>query len=130
MNRLCCKLAQVVNGGETFNTGCQEIKGQKLCDGDVRFEGIILAPFGPVGVLVTSIIGDRLRRSGRCRRWSHSQPVYGVTTCLENVEMSGNLTAVREMSEMSGEKILSGKSCLKLFIVSCIFVSIQVLVLA
>ena len=47
--------------------------------------------------------------------------------------MSGNLTAVREMSgillkirEMSGEKILSGKSCLKLFIVNCIFVSIQV----
>jgi len=46
--------------------------------------------------------------------------------------MSGNLTAVREMSgillkvrEMS-EKILSGKSGLKLFIVSCIFASIQV----
>jgi len=37
-----------------------------------------------------------------------------VTTCLENLEMSGNLTAVRE-------KILSGKSCLKLFIVSCMF---------
>ena len=115
MNQLCCKLAQVVNGGETVNTGCQEIKGQKLCDGDVRFEGIILAPFGPVGVLVTSI-GDRLRRSGRCRRWSHSQPVYRVTTCLENVEMSGNLTAVREMSEillkireMSGKKSCQGK---------------------
>jgi len=50
-----------------------------------------------------------------------------VTTCLENLEMSGNLTAVREMSgillkirELS-EKILSGKSCLKLFIVNCIF---------
>ena len=41
-----------------------------------------------------------------------------VTTCLENLEMSGNLTAVRE-------KILSGKSCLKLFIASCIFASIH-----
>jgi len=58
-----------------------------------------------------------------------------VTTCLENLEMSGNLTAVREMSgillkirEVSEKKILSGKSCLKLFIVNCIFVSIQVLV--
>ena len=36
---------------------------------------------------------------------------YRVTTCLENLEMSGNLTAVKEMSgillkimEMSGEK--------------------------
>ena len=44
-----------------------------------------------------------------------------VTTCLENLEMSDNLTAVREMSgillkvrEMS-EKILSWKSCLKLY---------------
>jgi len=42
--------------------------------------------------------------------------------------MSGNLTAVRKMSvillkvrEVSAKKILSGKSCLKLFIVSCIF---------
>ena len=42
--------------------------------------------------------------------------------------MSGNLTAVRDMSgillkvrEVSGENILSGKSGLKLFIVSCIF---------
>jgi len=33
------------------------------------------------------------------------------------------LTKIREMS---GEKILSGKSCLKLFIVSCVFASIQV----
>ena len=42
--------------------------------------------------------------------------------------MSGNLTAVRDLlkiREMSGEKFLSGKSGLKLFIVSCIFVSIQ-----
>jgi len=54
-----------------------------------------------------------------------------VTTCLENLEMSGKLTAVKEMTgillkdrEMS-EKFLSGKSCLKLFIVNCIFASIQ-----
>ena len=46
--------------------------------------------------------------------------------------MSGNLTAVREMSGILlkvgnvREKIVSGKSCLKLFIVSCIFASIQV----
>jgi len=56
-----------------------------------------------------------------------------VTTCMENLEMSENLTAVCEMSgdfsENQGivmEKILSGKSCLKLFIVNCIFVSLQV----
>jgi len=54
---------------------------------------------------------------------------FRVTTCMENLEMSGNLTAVREMSgilpkvgEVSGKK--SGKSGLKLFIVSCIFASI------
>jgi len=54
-----------------------------------------------------------------------------VTTCQENLEMSGNLTAVREMSGISlnvRDKILAGKSCLKLFIVSCIFAFIQVLV--
>ena len=37
------------------------------------------------------------------------------------MEMSGILLKVMEVS---GEKILSGKSCLKLFIVSCIFASI------
>jgi len=51
--------------------------------------------------------------------------------------MSGNLTFVREMSEIllkigemsekCQEKILSEKSCLKLFIVSCIFAFIQVI---
>jgi len=56
-----------------------------------------------------------------------------VTTCLDNLEMSMNLTAVMEMlgifTKSRGnvkEKILSGKSGLKLFIVSCIFASIQV----
>jgi len=52
-----------------------------------------------------------------------------VTTCLENLEMSGNLTAVGEMSGILlkvGGKILSGKIYLKLFIGSCIFASIQV----
>jgi len=39
--------------------------------------------------------------------------------------MSGNLTAVREMSGILLKvRELSGKSCLKLFIVNCIFVSI------
>jgi len=58
--------------------------------------------------------------------------VFRVTSSLENVEMSGNLSAVREMPGilrsrgMLGGGILSGKSGLKLFIVSCIFVSIQV----
>jgi len=54
---------------------------------------------------------------------------YRVTTCLENLEMSGNLRAVRDFTENQGivrGKILSGKSCLELFIVNCIFVSIQV----
>jgi len=47
--------------------------------------------------------------------------------------MSWNLTAVREMSgillkirEMSGKKSCQGKFAKKLFIVNCIFVSIQV----
>jgi len=42
--------------------------------------------------------------------------VYRVTTCLENLEMSGNLEHVREMSvmlltvrEMSGKKSCHGK---------------------
>jgi len=59
--------------------------------------------------------------------------LFRVTICLENLEMSGNLTAVREMSGTLlknqgnvNQKILSGKICLKLFIVSCIFASIQV----
>jgi len=50
-------------------------------------------------------------------------PLLRVTSCLENLEMSGNLKHVREMSgmllsvrEMSGEKILSWKSVPKLFI--------------
>ena len=52
-----------------------------------------------------------------------------LITCLENLEMSGNLTAVREMSGILLKVMeMSGKSCLKLFIVSCIFTSIQALV--
>jgi len=42
--------------------------------------------------------------------------VFRVTICLENLEMSGNLTAVREMSgillkirELSGKKSCQGK---------------------
>ena len=50
-----------------------------------------------------------------------------VTTCLENLEMSGNLTAVKEMSGiLLNIREMSGKSCLKLFIVNCIVASIQV----
>jgi len=58
------------------------------------------------------------------------QSLYRVTTCLGNLEMSGNLTAVSEMSDFTksqgsvGENILSEKSGLKLFIVSNIFASI------
>jgi len=49
-------------------------------------------------------------------------------TCLENLEMSGSFTAVSKMSAilLKIREILSGKSCPKLFIVSCIFASIQV----
>ena len=51
-----------------------------------------------------------------------------VTTCMENLEMLGILTAVSEMCTNSQgsvrEKIMSGKSGLKRFIVSCIFASI------
>jgi len=53
--------------------------------------------------------------------------IIRVTTCLENLEMSWNLTAVRELSGILLKvRELSGKSGLKRFIVSCIFVSIQV----
>ena len=46
-----------------------------------------------------------------------------VTTCLENLEMSGILLKFMNCQQ---KKILSGKNCLKLFIVSCLFASIQV----
>jgi len=51
-----------------------------------------------------------------------------MTTCLENLKMSGNLTAVRDMSGILMKiRELSGKSCLKVFIVNYyIFVYIQV----
>jgi len=50
-----------------------------------------------------------------------------VTTCLENLAMSGNLRAVWEMSGILLKvRDMSGKSGLKLFIVSFIFASIQV----
>ena len=38
----------------------------------------------------------------------------------------GNVSDFTENQGIVSEKILSGKSCLKLFIVNCIFVSIQV----
>ena len=59
-------------------------------------------------------------------------PALRVTTCLENLEMSGHLKlsgkcqGIYEKSGKCQGEILSGKSCLKLFIVSCIFASIQV----
>jgi len=50
-----------------------------------------------------------------------------VTTFLENLEMSG--TAVREMLGIVLKiREISGKSCLKSFIVNCIFVSIRVFI--
>jgi len=54
------------------------------------------------------------------------EEVLRVTTCLENLEMSENLTAVSEMSGILLKvREMSGKSGLKLFIVSCIFASIH-----
>ena len=53
--------------------------------------------------------------------------LFRVTTCLENLEISRNLTALGDFTKSQGiviGKILSGKSGLKLFIVSCIFASI------
>ena len=62
----------------------------------------------------------------------HYTAIRRVTTCLENLEMSWNFDScqgnVRDFIENQGivrEKILSEKSSLKLFIVNCIFVSIQ-----
>jgi len=58
--------------------------------------------------------------------------LHRLITSLENLEISGILTAVEEMSgillkvrELSG-KILSWKSGQKLFIVNCIFASVRV----
>jgi len=49
-------------------------------------------------------------------RLSTGSVSYRVTTCIENLEMSGNLRAVREMSgillkvrEVSGKKSCRGK---------------------
>jgi len=67
-----------------------------------------------------SIVGDVLSLCG-----DRSAVVTNrVTTCLENLEMSGNLTAVMEMSLILLN--VRGKCCLKLFIVSCIFAYRQV----
>jgi len=62
----------------------------------------------------------------------HYTAIRRVTTCLENLKMSWNFDScqgnVRDFIENQGivrEKILSEKSSLKLFIVNCIFVSIQ-----
>jgi len=41
--------------------------------------------------------------------------IFKVATCLENLEVSGNLTVVREMSGNCQETILPGK----MFIVVC-----------
>ena len=52
-----------------------------------------------------------------------------VTTCLENLEMSGILTVVRDISGILlgvREKILSGKSGQNLFIAGCVFASVWV----
>ena len=55
-----------------------------------------------------------------------------MTTCLENLEMSefdscqGSVGDFTENQGIVREKILSGKSCLKLFIVNCVCLSIQV----
>jgi len=50
---------------------------------------------------------------------------HKVTTCLEKLEMSGNLTAVSEMPGILLKvREVSWKSGLSLFIVSCMFASI------
>jgi len=46
-----------------------------------------------------------------------------VTTCLENLEMSGNLLSFRELP---GNKPCHGKRCQKLVVASCIFAFSQV----
>jgi len=62
-------------------------------------------------------------------RWDHPEGgcfIHSVTTCLENLEMSGNLTAVRKMSGILLKvRKMSGKICLKLFIIGCMFVSMR-----
>jgi len=50
---------------------------------------------------------------------------FRVITCLENLEMSGNSTAISEMAGnlLKVEEVSGKKSC-QLLIVSCIFASI------
>ena len=62
-----------------------------------------------------------------------------INVCIQGDHLSGKPGNIREFDSCQGnvgdftenqgtvrEKISSGKSCLKLFIVNCIFVSIQV----
>ena len=65
---------------------------------------------------VCSVVNYRARMFNRAAMVSVLFRVNKVTTCLENLEMSGNLTAVREMSwillkirELSGKKSCQGK---------------------
>ena len=76
---------------------------------------------GPPGPLRTP--GPR----GTCPGYPPLSVGLMVTTCLENLEMSGNLTAVRDFTISQGSvmtKISSAKSGLNLFIISYVFASI------
>jgi len=67
-------------------------------------------------MMILSAVLDVCRAAALCdngvdRLFSYSCvthiPLFRVTTCLENLEMSGNLVKVRELSW----KISSGKMC-------------------
>ena len=85
--------------------------------------------------LIRSVVHSVKPSTGRTRCGVHINIMSTVsvtsevtgwrTTCMKNLEMSGILLKIREAS--GGGGILSGKSGIKLFIVSCIFASIQVL---
>ena len=130
-------LSQTANHWHGTDARTDMAKTCCLCCSIQSFTGIALTQLGG---LQLSPRPSGLWRDGLIPRCQQLQPAVSlqaspvslqirVTTCLENLEMSGNLTAVREMSGILlkvREKILSGKSCLELFIVSCIFASIQV----
>ena len=94
----------------------------------IMFTGCMMVHFF-IAVLCTLRAATNKIKTSYHSQIKYWHNVYNrVTTCLENLDMLGNLTNVREMSgillkvrEVSGKTILSWKSGLKLFIVSCVF---------
>ena len=75
---------------------------------------------------LTCVIATRVFVTVFCYVLNLNFLLFRLTTCLEKKEMSGFYWKSGKCQGIVWEKILLGKSCLKLFIVNCIFVTIQV----